>query len=79
SADGGLSWRRQASFTTSTLRGVFFLDERRGWAVGWTGTLLYTTDGGRFWEQSAIPGIYFNLEAVHFRDPQNGWIVGAPG
>ena len=53
-ADGGQSWQRQASGTSTWLRAVQFLEDgRRGWAVGEDGTILATADGGQSWQPQA--------------------------
>ena len=76
--DGGLTW------TAGTLpplpwdteiRGLFFLDVAKGWAVGWSGTILHTTDGGQTWHFQSS-GTRNNLAAIHFSDPLHGWAVG---
>jgi photosystem II stability/assembly factor-like uncharacterized protein len=43
--DGGETWASQA-VGGPWLRGVFFLDARRGWVVGDNGTIRHTTSGG---------------------------------
>ncbi|MEP7028425.1 MAG: YCF48-related protein [Candidatus Eisenbacteria bacterium] len=52
STDGGGSWAAQALPGSAPLSGngledVFFLDDRRGWAVGEQGLVLHTATGGR--------------------------------
>jgi len=49
SADGGQSWERALTGSTTPLLCLRFLDEKRGWAVGALGTILGTRDGGRTW------------------------------
>ncbi|MEX2173131.1 MAG: YCF48-related protein [Pirellulaceae bacterium] len=49
SADGGQTWETQKTEQTVPIRGLFFLDEYRGWASGSLGTILHTRDGGRTW------------------------------
>jgi photosystem II stability/assembly factor-like uncharacterized protein len=47
STNEGVLWRKQPTGTTANLRGVFFyLDDENGWAVGDSGTILRTRDGG---------------------------------
>jgi photosystem II stability/assembly factor-like uncharacterized protein len=46
SDDGGASWHPQTSASQFRLRAVFFVDERRGWAVGENGTIRHTASGG---------------------------------
>ncbi len=52
SLDAGQSWLAQVLPATAPLAGkrlddVFFLDDRRGWAVGTQGLILHTATGGR--------------------------------
>jgi photosystem II stability/assembly factor-like uncharacterized protein len=70
SEDGGRNWRIQESGTTCSLRGVYFLDSQRGWAVGFQlapysqrphGIVLQTIDGGKRWQmipQPFLPPLY---------------------
>src|SRR2546429_4404162 len=43
------AWTRQPTGTMAWLRGVYFLDQNRGWVAGSGGTLLETIDGGQNW------------------------------
>ncbi|MBS1262072.1 MAG: Ycf48-like protein [Calditrichaeota bacterium] len=45
SSDGGDTWTADESGTSEPLRGIFFLDETTGWAVGDNGTILATAAG----------------------------------
>lgn len=47
--DGGDSWKMKSTGQPLPLHGVWFIDEKRGWAVGSGGTILGTTDGGESW------------------------------
>ena len=67
-------WRRQKTGTLAWLRAVFFVDERRGWAVGGRGALLSTADGGRTWTPSKPP-TEDNLRDAFFVDARTGWLV----
>ena len=50
SDDEGRTWRQAGSVPVSvTLTGAVFVDSRRGWAVGHSGTILRTADGGESW------------------------------
>lgn len=50
SDDNGQSWRQAKSVPTSVaLAGVRFASENTGWAVGHSGVVLKTTDGGDNW------------------------------
>jgi photosystem II stability/assembly factor-like uncharacterized protein len=48
--DRGKSWQAQATGQPLPLHGVFFLNHKRGWAVGELGTVLATQDGGQTWK-----------------------------
>lgn len=49
SADSGATWDLYRTEQAIPLRGLHFLDEQRGWAIGDLGTILATRDGGRTW------------------------------
>ena len=51
------------------------MDANTGWAVGFHGALLHTTDGGETWTRQ-FGGTFFPLSAVTFVDAQIGTIVG---
>ncbi|MFH0813053.1 MAG: YCF48-related protein, partial [Pseudomonadota bacterium] len=52
--------------------------ESHGYAVGYYGTILYSSDGGETW-QSQESGTKELLTAVAFVDVDYGWIVGSQG
>ena len=64
------SWVRE-----STLRSVFFLNEKTGWACGDRGTLLRTSDSGLTWELTPTP-VPCRLDSIFFIDAQQGWACG---
>ena len=68
------AWERQKTGTFAWLHGVFFVDGRRGWAVGGKGALLSTADGGATWEVRRPPS-EDALRDVFFADAETGWIV----
>jgi photosystem II stability/assembly factor-like uncharacterized protein len=45
-ADGGASWQPQVANSSQALLDVWFVDARRGWAVGAAGRILHTATGG---------------------------------
>jgi photosystem II stability/assembly factor-like uncharacterized protein len=49
SADGGSHWQLLKTGQPLPLHGVFFFNDRAGWAVGDGGTILATSDGGQSW------------------------------
>ncbi|MEW4453278.1 YCF48-related protein [Bremerella sp. JC817] len=68
SADGGETFSVQKLPTTATIKGFFFRDENRGWAVGSLGTILITTDGGKTWKLQRQGGERLALLGL-FHDP----------
>jgi photosystem II stability/assembly factor-like uncharacterized protein len=56
SPDAGRSWQTLRTEQTAPLRGLCFIDEYRGWAVGALGTVLHTRDGGRTWRVQRAGG-----------------------
>ena len=75
-------WKLQKSGTIRGLRGIYFIDNMRGWAVGEYGTVLLTDNGGLTWREQRN-GILKDfsrwLYQVYFFDSMNGWIVGREG
>ncbi len=55
---------------------LHFADRNNGWAVGDSGTILHTGDGGNTWEYQQS-GTQNDLREVHFIDRQTGWAAGA--
>jgi photosystem II stability/assembly factor-like uncharacterized protein/TolA-binding protein len=67
SADGGGKWELQPTGQALPLHGLFFLDARRGWAVGELGTILRTEDGGKTWQAGHRGGRRAAVLFVHAR------------
>lgn len=64
-SDGGRTWTPCQTSQTLPIRGLFFLDERRGWAVGALGTILATEDGGNTWHSQRAGGNRAALLAIY--------------
>jgi len=78
STDGkGLSWSVVSSPVSAGLRDVHFQGEA-GWAVGESGTVLHSADGGQSWQAQSAP-TSARLEGVCFTSALEGWAVGAGG
>jgi len=71
-------WYPQTSGTTKSLNSVCFTETLNGWAVGDSGIILHTVDGGDNWAQQPS-GTDFNLGKVRFNNNLNGWIAGGMG
>lgn len=74
--DGGASWLRSASGTTSDLHRVRFVDAHAVWAIGAPGAgVRVSHDAGLSW-QSVMINSPHAWNGLHFIDPLRGWIVG---
>lgn len=58
----------------NNLNSATFIDENNGWAVGNSGTILHTSDGGYSWDKQFTSQRH--LLDVCFIDLNNGWAVG---
>jgi photosystem II stability/assembly factor-like uncharacterized protein len=68
----------QNSGTTNALSDVFFLDTEYGYAVGASGTILKTIDGGDTWLK-LNSGDTADFSSVYFTSYDTGYIVGQWG
>ncbi|MFP5427781.1 MAG: YCF48-related protein [Gammaproteobacteria bacterium] len=80
SDDQGKTWTQARVPTRQLLTAVFFLDDKRGWAVGHDAQILASTDGGATWsKQFEDLSREAPLLDVKFLDAQHGFAVGAYG
>ena len=78
SDDGGEHWTQRETPTRATLTRVYFLDDKRGYAVGHDEVILRTQDGGATWTRSHYePGHRQPLFDVWFSGDGTGLAVGA--
>ncbi len=68
----------QESPVLTTLYSVYFTNETTGWIVGDEGTILYTDNSGKTWNQQSSNQTAALL-SVYFTDESNGWIAGSHG
>ncbi|KAF0139185.1 MAG: hypothetical protein FD122_3447 [Stygiobacter sp.] len=71
-------WSAQNSGTTNNLTSVNFINANSGWAVGATGKIIYTTNGGANWG-TQTSGVTNQLNSVSFSGSLNGLIAGSGG
>lgn len=80
SDDQGKTWTQARVPTRQLLTAVFFVDDKRGWAVGHDAQILASSDGGATWAQQFED---LSREAplldITFLDAQHGFAVGAYG
>ena len=65
--------------TRFELNSIQFVTKERGFAVGDSGTIVKTTDGGMSWEPVMCPLADANLNHVYFVNINVGYIVGTYG
>ncbi len=70
-----LSAQAKIQFDDVTLRGIQFVDEKEGWAVGDQGYIEHTIDGGQTWEKQ-WSNTDASLRGLCFINPYTGWVVG---
>lgn len=80
SDDQGQTWRQAKVPTRNNLTGVYFADDKHGWAVGHDEVILRTEDGGETWTLvHSAPEKEQPLLAVWFKDAYQGLAIGAYG
>jgi photosystem II stability/assembly factor-like uncharacterized protein len=75
--NGGTDWTTSflGGLNSPSFNSIYFIDESIGWAVGYNGLIMNTTDSGATWIlESTIPPIDFY--SVFFVDGNTGWAVG---
>jgi len=80
-ADGGESWTVIRDNLGPMLNDIYFVSPMEGYAVGYSGTVLHSTDAGNTWQAVAIPDYnpFYNFNSVRFLNPDYGYIVGDAG
>lgn len=77
-SNGGSNWISLDDSSEPQLYAIHFPTEAHGYAVGWHGRILHSTDSGNTWSQQIYDdGI--SLYAVQFTDENTGFIVGDIG
>jgi photosystem II stability/assembly factor-like uncharacterized protein len=71
------TWTSQSSGTVNILEAVWFKDAQNGWAVGNSGTSIFTSNGGQTWNPVNLTAD--DLHDVTFLDLSIGLIVGDNG
>ena len=55
SEDGGKAWTQLKWPEDQNISNLFFLDSKRGYAIGWGPHVWRTADGGQSWKEIALP------------------------
>ena len=72
--NGGLAWARTSGPSAGIAR-MTFVDRLNGWAVGYSGEISHTSDGGETWSIQ-ISSTSNPLDDICFVDRNTGWAVG---
>jgi len=77
----GANWALVDVIGGSYLFNCDFVDQQNGWAVGWSGTVWHTSDGGATWAAQALPGtdVYTKIDGLEFVNGTTGWLVSNQG
>ncbi len=70
-------WVQQNTGTTNHILSLYFPNAETGFACGWYGTTLKTTNGGTNWVNAGAP--VFDYQSAFFVDVNTGWFVGHNG
>lgn len=73
------SWGVRSAGVASSLRTIYMLSASEGWAGGYEGKLLHTTDGGMSWTTEDRPGVVNDWLTIVPRDPHHLAFVGIDG
>jgi photosystem II stability/assembly factor-like uncharacterized protein len=68
------TWERLNSPTNNNLTSVYFVDSLYGWAAGFSGTIIHTTNCGDDWIIQDSKTEY-NIRDIFFLDRNLGWAV----
>lgn len=80
-SDGGRTWERQSTGIRTSLADLEFFDAGVGHVLCncERGIVIRTVDGGWTWSEIGRLGAPDHLRALHFPDPEHGWVVGEKG
>ena len=78
-SDGGLTWVTQYEGTSESFSDLAFADLDHGIAVGETGAILRTSDGGARWDQTPPCCLSSGAASLSFPTPNCAYLVGDEG
>ncbi len=73
--DAGVTWQVMLDRSGPWLKGLFFIDNLSGFAVGDSGVILRTINGGLSWDSVVAP-LQRDFNAVTFISADTGFIIG---
>lgn len=75
-SDGGVTWIQRQSGSGTFTNGLAAIDRDHAWAAQTFGEILYTTNGGQFWNRTNPGYQYSHFYDIDFVDLSTGWAVG---
>lgn len=75
----GKTWTQSPSPVNSMLTRVRFTDDKHGWVLGYSGSILQTEDGGATWKLRHFDAEQHAMYDILFLDEQHGIAVGGFG
>lgn len=75
----GKNWTQSPSPVNSMLTRVRFTDDKHGWVLGYSGSILQTEDGGASWQLRHFDATQHAMYDILFLDAQHGFAVGGFG
>ena len=78
-SDDGRQWTQSPSPTNAMLTRVRFADAQHGWALGYSASILQTSDGGATWQLRHYDDQQHALYDILFLDARHGFAVGGYG
>jgi len=75
----GKQWTQSPSPVNSMLTRVRFTDDKHGWVLGYSGSILQTEDGGATWKLRHFDPQQHAIYDILFLDTQHGIAVGGFG
>ncbi len=79
SQSGGVTWSNLDNGSRLSVNWVDFPDASYGYAVGQTGLIMETSNGGSTWSLQSSPAPSTSCYGVKFTDNYHGWAVGDNG
>jgi hypothetical protein len=77
--NNGITWSNVTPPSCPPIYSISFADNYNGYAVGYSGVIYKTTDGGLSWTQDLGPSSTLHLNSVHFIDINHAWAAGNNG
>lgn len=72
--NGGANWVTAKQFVRDKINDIEFIDEQKGFAVGFNSSFLITTDGGNTWNESNVFPPSFILTSISFINNNTGFM-----